>query len=114
MRSTVDALEKTEPGAFYFIENGEASFRDMTAAMAQVLGLGAPQPWPIDEAITELGQATAVYSLGSNSRVRGARARARSIPSSATSIPVTRAPVRAASSARPPDPVPTSRTHSPG
>src|SRR5919204_5930150 len=43
-----------------------------------------------------------------------ARARARSIPSSATSIPVTRAPERAASKARPPDPVPTSSTDSPG
>ena len=71
------ALEKTGPGAFYFIENGEASYRDMTVAMARVLGLGAPQPWPIEEAIAELGQATAVYSLGSNSRVRGARARQR-------------------------------------
>ncbi|MEO8136893.1 MAG: NAD-dependent epimerase/dehydratase family protein [Betaproteobacteria bacterium] len=69
------ALEKAAPGAFYFIENGEASYRDMTAAIARVLNLGDPQPWPIDEAIAELGVGKAVYSLGSNSRVRGLRAR---------------------------------------
>ncbi len=69
------ALGKSPAGAFYFIANGEASFRDMTKAMAQVLGLGDPQPWPIEEAIAELGVGAAVYSLGSNSRVRGTRAR---------------------------------------
>lgn len=70
------ALEGAPAGAFYYVENGEASFADATAAIARRLGLGAPQPWPIDDAIAELGFGTAVYSLGSNSRVRGKRARA--------------------------------------
>jgi len=70
------ALDRTAPGAFYFIENGEASFRQMTTVMAQALRMGEPQPWPEAEAIAELGYATAAYSLGSNSRVRGVRTRA--------------------------------------
>jgi nucleoside-diphosphate-sugar epimerase len=69
------ALEKTPPGTFYFIESGEASFRDMTAAMAGVLGLGEPQDWPLDDAKEEWGYEMASYGLGSNSRVRGKHAR---------------------------------------
>jgi hypothetical protein len=46
------------------------------AAIARRLGLGAPQPWPIEGAVAALGFGHAVYSLGSNSRVRGGRARA--------------------------------------
>lgn len=70
------ALERAPAGAFYYVENGEASFAEAAAAIARRLGLGAPQPWPADDAIAELGFGTAVYSLGSNSRVRGKRARA--------------------------------------
>lgn len=69
------ALEKTIAGTFYFIESGEASFREMTTAMAKALGLGAPQDWPLEEAIKEWGYEMASYGLGSNSRVRGQRAR---------------------------------------
>jgi nucleoside-diphosphate-sugar epimerase len=69
------ALEKTEAGAFYFVESGEAAFRDMSAAIARALGLGAAQDWPLEEAIKEWGYEMASYGLGSNSRVRGARAR---------------------------------------
>ncbi|OWJ62084.1 NAD-dependent epimerase/dehydratase family protein [Inquilinus limosus] len=70
------ALDRALAGAFYYVENGEASFAEAAAAIARRLGLGAPQPWPADDAIAELGLGTAVYSLGSNSRVRGKRARA--------------------------------------
>jgi nucleoside-diphosphate-sugar epimerase len=70
------ALERTEAGAFYFVESGEASFRDMSAAIAGALGLGEPQDWPLDEAKEEWGYEMASYGLGSNSRVRGQRARA--------------------------------------
>lgn len=70
------ALERAPAGAFYYVENGEASFAEAAAAIARRLGLGAPQPWPVDDAIAELGFGHAVYSLGSNSRVRGKRARA--------------------------------------
>ncbi|MYN19617.1 NAD-dependent epimerase/dehydratase family protein [Rugamonas sp. FT107W] len=69
------ALEKTEAGAFYFVESGEASFRDMSAAIAHALGLGEPQDWPLDQAKEEWGYEMASYALGSNSRVRGQRAR---------------------------------------
>jgi nucleoside-diphosphate-sugar epimerase len=69
------ALEKTGAGAFYFVENGEASFRDMTAAMARALDLGEAQDWPLEQAIEEWGYEMASYGLGSNSRVRGKRAR---------------------------------------
>jgi nucleoside-diphosphate-sugar epimerase len=70
------ALEKTPPGMFYFVESGEAAFRDMSAAIATALGLGAAQDWPLEEAVAEWGYEMASYGLGSNSRVRGTRARA--------------------------------------
>lgn len=69
------ALDRAAPGSFYFVENGEASFRDMTGAIASALGLGPPQSWTIGEAIAAWGESRAVFSLGSNSRVRADRAR---------------------------------------
>ncbi|CAD6546411.1 Aurachin B dehydrogenase [Paraburkholderia hiiakae] len=69
------ALEKTPADTFYFVESGEANFRDMTTALADVMGLGAPQDWPLEAAIEEWGYEMASYGLGSNSRVRGKRAR---------------------------------------
>lgn len=69
------ALDKTAPGIFYFVESGEASFGAMGNAIAQALGLGAAQDWPLDEAKEEWGYEMANYALGSNSRVRGQRAR---------------------------------------
>lgn len=70
------ALEKSPAGTFYFVESGEAAFRDMTAAIAGALALGPAQDWPLPEAIAEWGYEMASYGLGSNSRVRGERARA--------------------------------------
>ena len=69
------ALEKSPAGTFYFVESGEAAFRDMTAAIAEALQLGPAQDWPLPEAIAEWGYEMASYGLGSNSRVRGERAR---------------------------------------
>ncbi|WLE63434.1 NAD-dependent epimerase/dehydratase family protein [Burkholderia plantarii] len=70
------ALERTPAdGTFYFIENGEAAFRDMSAAIATAMGLGAAEDWPLVEAEAEWGYEMANYGLGSNSRVRGERAR---------------------------------------
>jgi len=69
------ALEKTPAGTFYFVESGEASFRDMSAAIARAMKLGEPQDWPLEEAQKEWGYEMASYGLGSNSRVRGERAR---------------------------------------
>lgn len=69
------ALDQTPAGTFYFVENGEAAYRDMTAAIAQAMHLGAPQDWPLADAETEWGYEMANYGLGSNSRVRGERAK---------------------------------------
>jgi len=69
------ALEKSPAGTFYFVESGEASFREMSNAIAQALHLGPAQDWPLDQAIAEWGYEMASYGLGSNSRVRGTRAR---------------------------------------
>ncbi len=69
------ALDKAPSGTFLFVENGEASFRDKAAAIARTLKVKGPEPWPIDEAIAAWGKGTAVYAMGSNSRVRAAKAR---------------------------------------
>ena len=69
------ALAKAPAGAFYFAENGEASYRDICVSIAKRLGLGAPQAWPFEEAAKELGENSAAYTFGSNSRVRAKRAR---------------------------------------
>src|SRR5262249_12333731 len=69
------ALDKAAAGTFFFVVNGEASFLEMTQAISRRLGLGAPQSWPVADAIAELGMSRAVYTLSSNSRVRARRAR---------------------------------------
>ncbi|KQR76148.1 epimerase [Burkholderia sp. Leaf177] len=69
------ALEKSPAGTFYFVESGEAAFRDMTTAMARAMKLGEPQDWPLEDAKKEWGYEMASYGLGSNSRVRGKHAR---------------------------------------
>jgi nucleoside-diphosphate-sugar epimerase len=69
------ALDKTPAGTFYFVESSEAAFRDMSNAIAAALKLPPAQDWPLDEAKEEWGYEMASYGLGSNSRVRGERAR---------------------------------------
>lgn len=69
------ALKKSPAGAFYFVENGEASFREMAHAIARRLGLVALQGWSVEDAAKEWGMGSVLHSLGSNSRVRGRRAR---------------------------------------
>lgn len=69
------ALGHAPAGSFYYVENGEASYAQITVAIAERLGLGAPQGWPIEVAIREWGAGRASYSLGSNSRVSSRRAR---------------------------------------
>jgi nucleoside-diphosphate-sugar epimerase len=69
------ALAKAPAGAFYFVENGEASYRDICVSIAKRLGLATPQAWPFAEAAKELGESSAAYTFGSNSRVRAKRAR---------------------------------------
>lgn len=69
------ALTGNTPGTFYFVESAEASFVEMTTAIAQALNLGQPQDWPLADAEAEWGYEMANYGLGSNSRVRGKHAR---------------------------------------
>jgi nucleoside-diphosphate-sugar epimerase len=71
----VQALAAAPAGAFYFAENGEASFGDIGSAIARRLGLPGVESLPPEEAAERWGQAMAYYSLGSNSRVRALRAR---------------------------------------
>lgn len=69
------ALEASPPGSTYFAESGEASWRDMAAALGRSLGLpGEPEALPIEEALRLLGIG-AVTSFGSNSRVTAEKAR---------------------------------------
>jgi nucleoside-diphosphate-sugar epimerase len=69
------ALAAAPAGSFFFLENGETSFREIAGAIGDALRLGPPRPWPVEDAIRELGYARAVFSLGSNCRVRGRRTR---------------------------------------
>ncbi|WP_129664796.1 NAD-dependent epimerase/dehydratase family protein [Phytoactinopolyspora endophytica] len=71
----VRALGQAPAGSFYFVENGEESYRAMSEAISDALGLGEPQPWSVEDAVAEWGYEVAVYALGSNSRVRAHRAR---------------------------------------
>jgi len=69
------ALAKAPAGAFYFAENGEASFGDIAAAIAKRLGLPGIDALPPEVAAERWGESKAYFTLGSNSRVRGRRAR---------------------------------------
>ncbi len=70
------AIAKAPPGAFMYVESGEEALGEIVKAIAARLGLGAAQSWSADEAIAAWGRTMAVYSLGSNSRVRGKAAAA--------------------------------------
>ena len=69
------ALAKAPAGAFYFAENGEASFGEIGAAIARRLGLPGVESLPPEVAAQRWGEPKAYFSLGSNSRVRSVRAR---------------------------------------
>jgi len=67
----VRALRRAPAGTFMYVESSEESLGEIAKAIAARLGLGAPQSWSAAEAIAAWGQNVAVFSLGSNSRVRG-------------------------------------------
>lgn len=69
------ALQKAPAGAFYFAENGEASFAELGAAIAKRLGLPGVASLSPATAAAQWGEAKAYFTLGSNSRVRARRAR---------------------------------------
>jgi nucleoside-diphosphate-sugar epimerase len=69
------ALAKAPAGAFYFAENGEASFEQIGYALAKRLGLSLVESLNPDLAAQLWGVPRAYYSYGSNSRVRSVRAK---------------------------------------
>lgn len=71
------ALDGAPAGAFYYAENGENSMHELCAAIGEMLGFGAETaPMAEAEASAEWGEGPALNTMGSNSRVRAARARA--------------------------------------
>ena len=65
------AIIHAPAGSFMYVESGEESLGEIVRAIAARLGLGPAQSWPADAAIAAWGRQKAVFSLGSNSRVRG-------------------------------------------
>lgn len=70
------ALHKAPAGAFYFVENGEASFADIGPALAARMELGPVQSWSVEEAVQHWDPMHVHYTFGTNSRVIAKRARA--------------------------------------
>ena len=64
-------ITKARAGTFMYVESGEEALGEIVRAIAARLGLGAAQSWAAEEAIAAWGRNMAVFSLGSNSRVRG-------------------------------------------
>ena len=70
------ALDRAPAGAFYFAENGENDMREVCAAIGRMLGQdGRTESMTLVEAAAEWGEGPAQDTMGSNSRVRGRRAR---------------------------------------
>jgi nucleoside-diphosphate-sugar epimerase len=70
------ALAKAPAGTFLFVENGEESLGNIAQALAARMNLGSAQSWSAEQAIAAWGRPMAVFTLGSNSRVRGKAAKA--------------------------------------
>src|SRR5205807_10531837 len=64
-------IRRARAGTFMYVESGEEALGEIVRAIAARLGLGAAQSWAAEEAIAAWGRNMAVFSLGSNSRVRG-------------------------------------------
>lgn len=69
------AFEAAPAGSFFYVENGEASFKSMVESIGRLLGGASAQGWGVDEAIAEWGPQAAWFSLGGNSRVSADKAR---------------------------------------
>jgi nucleoside-diphosphate-sugar epimerase len=68
-------LESAPAGSFYFAENGEASFREIAEAISKRLKIDEIECLPAEIAADKWGVSLALFSLGSNSRVRALKAR---------------------------------------
>ena len=70
------ALQKAPAGSFFFLENGEASFKEIAETIHSKLGFGGTaQTWTIEEAVQAWEQEAAHFAFGSNSRIRSDKAR---------------------------------------
>lgn len=70
------ALEKAFAGSFFFLESGEATFKEIAETIHCELGLSSTaETWTSEEAVQELGQEAAHFAFGSNSRVRSDKAK---------------------------------------
>jgi len=65
------AIARAPAGSFMYVESGEEALGEIVRAIAAQLGLGPAQSISAEEAIAFWGRNLAVFSLGSNSRVRG-------------------------------------------
>jgi nucleoside-diphosphate-sugar epimerase len=63
------------PGAFYFAENGEAAFSDVAQAISRRFSIPNIEHLNAEDAVMRWGAARALFTFGSNSRVRSIRAR---------------------------------------
>lgn len=71
----VAALERATSGAIFYSENGEASFKEIAAAVSDALGFGGKViSWPFEKAFAELG-GFAQVALATNARIRAVNAR---------------------------------------
>ena len=69
------ALTDAPAGSVFYLENGEAAWRDMAIAAAASVGIGGePEALPADESLRLFG-AAAITTFGSNSRVSADKAR---------------------------------------
>jgi nucleoside-diphosphate-sugar epimerase len=67
--------DQAPPGSFYFAENGEAAFSDVAEAISRRFSIPHIEHLNVDEAVKRWGAARALFTFGSNSRVRSARAK---------------------------------------
>ena len=65
------AIARAPAGSFMYVESGEEALGEIVRAIAAQLGLGSAKSISAEEAIAFWGRKLAVFSLGSNSRVRG-------------------------------------------
>jgi nucleoside-diphosphate-sugar epimerase len=69
------AFEAAPAGSFFYLENGETSFKSIVESIGRLLGGKPAQGWSVDEAIANWGPMAVWFSLGGNSRVNADKAR---------------------------------------
>jgi nucleoside-diphosphate-sugar epimerase len=69
------AMAEAPAGSFFYLENGETSFKLIADSIGRLLGSKGAQGWSIDEAIAQWGPMAVWFSLGGNSRVNADKAR---------------------------------------